>query len=240
MQQSSTSSIENLDVREARSRPRFSLLKPLDAMVANQRATICNLSAGGVGISHVVPFKIGSSVVIRITAPENDADVAFRGRLAWSRLSRVADSTGKYPYISGLTVDDDSPAVAGLLGRLIRAHGSREPGSLDAKRQALEQKAKSRGTLTATVTPASVAPRITSDQALMIQQARNILANNPDSAKKWYDRAKYSLANRGIIASADRSAPYRREVLVVWEYLEGKLDLDVVSSILDAKSAARS
>ncbi len=239
MQQDSTTSLENPEVREARYRPRFQLSKAIEALVANNRATICNLSPGGIGITHSSPVKIGSDVLIKIGAPENEADVAFRGRLVWSRLSRTAEPNGKYPYNSGICVVDDSPAVAGLMGRLIRAHGARQPSSLDAKRQALEERARSRETPVSLTTSTRVAPRITSDQALMIQQARNILANNPDAAIKWYDRAKYSLVNRGIIASADRSTPYRREVLVVWEYLEGKLDLDLVSSILDAKSGER-
>lgn len=238
MTQDSMTSIENPEVREARHRPRFQLSKAIEALVAGNRATISTLSAGGMGIIHSSPLKIGSEVQIRINAPENDANVAFRGRTAWSRLSRHADPDGKYPYNSGICITDDSPAVAGLMGRLIRAYGTRQPSSLEAKRQALELKARSREhpIVLASTTRANVVPRITPDQALMIQQARSILANNPEAAIKWYDRAKYSLVSRGIIASTERSTPYRREVLVVWEYLGGKLDLDLVSSILDLKS----
>jgi hypothetical protein len=232
-------SIENLEVREARHRPRFQLSNAVEALVANNRATITSLSAGGMGITHASPLKIGSDVQIRISAPENDSSVVIRGRISWSRLSRCADRDGKYPYNSGISITDDSPAVAGLMGRLIRSYGTRQPASLEAKRQALEEKARSREhpIVLASSTRRTVAPRITPDQALMIQQARGILANNPDAAIKWYDRAKYSLVSRGIIASTERSTPYRREVLVVWEYLGGTLDLDLVSSILDLKTS---
>lgn len=239
MQESAPASPGSLDVTEARNRPRFALSRPIEALVANNRATIRDLSPGGIGVTHAAPVRIGSDVLIRVSAPENDGDVAIRGRLVWSRLSRTPDSSGKYPYNSGVAVADDSPAVAGLMGRLIRAHGIRQPASLDAKRQAFEQRLKSRETPITIATSTRVAPRITPDQEMMIQQARDLLANNPEAAIKWHDRAKYSLVNRGIIASAERSAPYRREVLVVWEYLEGRVDLDIVSALLDPKSRER-
>ncbi|MBI2212117.1 MAG: PilZ domain-containing protein [Acidobacteria bacterium] len=236
MEQSSTTLDEHPDVREVRSRPRFFLSKPIEALIASSKALICNLSPGGIGIIHPAPFKIGSDVLIKISSPENEGNVAFRGRLVWSRLSRTVDSSGRFPYISGISVLDDSAAVAGLLGRLIRAHGTRQPASLEAKRQALLEKARRRETPISVAHASRAAQRITPDQALMIQQARNILANNPEVAIKWYDRAKYSLVNRGIIASAERSVPYRREVLVVWEYLEGRLDLDLIASVLDTNA----
>lgn len=231
--------IEEPPVSETRVRARFNLLASLDAQFAGQPAIVRNLSAQGIGIRHAAQIRVCSSASIRIDAPENESATSIRCRVVWSRLSRVADERGKHLYDSGLLILDDSPAVAGLLGRLIRAYGVKDTDSMEAKRRMLEARAKDRAN-GSTVTRASSPsiPRITPDQVLLIREAQEILRSNPESATRLLERAKQSLVTNGIVSSEAKAAPHRREVLVVWEYLGGKLELDVVSMILGLKTEA--
>jgi len=64
--------------------------------------------------------------------------------------------------------------------------------------------------------------QIPSDQILLVQHARERLRANPEEALKWYNRAKFALAEGG--GNFD-PMPNREEVLAVWEYLERTIDV---------------
>lgn len=223
-----------IEVSEGRRRPRFNMKRPIDATFAGQQATVTNISAEGLGLAHATPVKINSAGTIRIESEENTANAAFRGRVCWSRLSRTANAEGKYLYNSGLRIEDASDAAAGLLGRLIRAFGERDCNSLQLKQKTAEEKAASRASLPAMLHAAKPSgPKINPDQVLLVREARTILENHPESAQEWYNRAKYSLAKRNMLDES-RPSPYRRDVIVIWEYLGGRIELDTITAVLDA------
>ncbi|MBI2214516.1 MAG: PilZ domain-containing protein [Acidobacteria bacterium] len=227
--------IEVPEVTETRGRPRYNLLTTIEAQFAGQAALVRNLSANGVGLRHAAQVRVGSTVSVKIEAPENESALSFRCRVVWSRLSRFADERGKPFYDSGLTIVDDSPAAAGLMGRLIRAYGVRDAESLEAKRRVLEERALAR----AGAQPgprAQALPRITPDQVLLIREAQEFLANDPEKTARWHERAKQSLVALGLVSPDAKSSPHRRDALVIWEYLGRTLDLDVVSLIAGLRS----
>lgn len=229
---------EEPEVIETRGRTRFNLLTSIDAQFGGQPAIVRNLSAQGMGLRHAAQVRVSSTVSVRIDAPENEVATLIRCRVVWSRLSRVCDEHGKHFYDSGLLILDDSPAVAGLLGRLIRAYGVKDAESLEAKRRMLETRAKERANGPTLTRPAPAAiPRVTPDQVLLIRQAQEILATNHEQAAKLHERAKQTLVELGMVSADAKSTPHRRDVLVVWAYLGGRLDLDVVSMILSLPGA---
>lgn len=228
-----TETTTSFDVCEVRRRPRFNLKCRIDATFSGLPATITNVSADGVGIQHAAPIRINSAGAIRIESEENVSGVAFRGRIRWSRLSRTANHEGKYLYSSGVEIEEASDAAAGLLGRLIRAFGERDRDSLLLKQKSAEEKAQARSAVPGLLPRSEPAPKISPDHALLIREARTALENHPESAQEWYNRAKYSLVKRELIADIGRSIPYRREVIVIWEYLGGAIDLDVITNVID-------
>lgn len=226
-------------VAETRVRPRFNTLVILEAQFAGQTAIVRNLSANGLGLRHVEQVRVNAPVSVRIYAPENESATQIRCRVVWSRLSSASGGRGRNLYDTGLFILDGSPAVAGLMGRLIHAHGVRDDESLEAKRRALEARARERaGGLAPFLAPLSTIPHITPDQVLLIHEAKNVLETNPEGAAKWHERAKQSLVREGLIAPDAKSSPHRRDVLVVWEFLGGGLELDVVSTILGVNAKA--
>ena len=56
---------------------------------------------------------------------------------------------------------------------------------------------------------------------------------NPDEAKIWYDRARYSIVETGVAVAAEIRG--REDVLAVWEYLERSLPLSTIAAAFDRK-----
>jgi len=224
---------------EVRKRPRFNLRDKVEATFAGQPAVVTNISAEGIGMQHAAPLRINSAGSIRIESDENEAGVQFRGRVRWSRLSRTTNEEGKLLYNTGLQIEEASDAAAGLLGRLIRALGQRDDNSLQLKLKAAEEKAQARSTVPAMLQTSSPAPKINADHVLLIREAINVIANHPESAQEWYNRAKFSLAKRNPGGSESVAVPYRRDVIVIWEYLGGRIEPELITSVLDAESTDR-
>lgn len=229
-----TETTTSVDVQEARRKPRFNMRHAVHATFAGQPVTITNLSADGLGITHASPIRIDASGSIRIESAENSGGVSFRGRIRWSRLSRTANAEGKYLYHSGLRIEDSTDAVFGLLGRLIRALGVADRDSLQHKVRVAQEKAKARASSPILLSRPTVDRGFTPDHEALIREAKAKLANHPDSAQEWYNRAKYSLVKRNLMRDENGSIPFRREVIVIWEFLGGKIDLDTIMTVLDA------
>jgi len=224
---------ESGDVVESRKESRFDALEMLEAQFGGRAAVVRNLSIRGIGLRHREQIKPGSVVEVKIDAPENETAMQLRCRVAWSRLSRVADERGRPFYESGLAILDDSSAAARLMERLIRAHGVLDLESLEAKRRMLEARAKKERPARPESSGAipSAIPHITHDNARRIHEALEILEGDPESAARWHERAKQSLVSIGLLASATDAAPHHHDVLVIWEYLGKTLDLDTVSTL---------
>jgi hypothetical protein len=231
--------VEAGDVIESRKEPRFEVDAMLEAQFAGRAAVVRNLSIRGIGLRHREQVKVSSIVDVKIDAPENETAMRLRCRVAWSRLSRVADERGRPFYESGLLILDDSTAAARLMDRLIRAHGAPALDSLDAKRLMLDARAKMRpANLSPSGSRPSRGPGITDDHALRIREAIEILEADPQGAATWLERAKQSLVTIGLLSSATDAAPHHDDVLVIWEYLGRTLDLDTVSAIAGSGSEA--
>jgi len=131
---------------------------------------------------------------------------------------------------SGIRLEADlelfARAINGLAGS---GRIRRDDASLDRKRKKLksrEQEKRLRPVIRAT----QPAPSIPPDQVLLVQHARDRLRDNPNEASKWYNRAKYSLAEGSFT-----NIPHREEVLAVWEYLERSIDIQIIIAIFPLK-----
>ena len=218
------------NVEELRSAKRFVIDPPLRGSFANTDVTIDNLGERGVRAEHAGALKLGSTSRLSIIMPTTHEVVRIEARVAWSRLSKKPDANGKFLYRSGLRVDGDPEVMKAILARMINFCIARpDTASLERKRQALEERARSRAAAATALKP--VAPReaeIPSDQVLLIQQARARLLAHPDEAVKWYNRAKYSQTQ-----TRDAMQHHRDEIVAIWEYLERTIDLAVISRVLE-------
>lgn len=221
---------------ESRQRPRFLIRPRVPATFSGVPVSVLDLSATGLRVEHATPMRLSATGSIQLETEENSARVTCRGRVVWSRLSRVTDNNGKLLYQSGVRLEEVPDSVAGLFGRVIHLFGERDSQSIVAKRAVMAARASSRashGTSIVPVKAASPKVRISADDVRAIREAEETLKNDPHEAQQWVNRARYSTALRCMHESPEGMVPYPREVIVIWEYLGGRIELDAILTVLD-------
>jgi hypothetical protein len=220
---------ESDNVEELRRGKRFVIDPPLRGSFANTDITIDNLGERGLRAEHAGPIKLGITSRLSIIMPTTQEVVRIEARVAWSRLSRKPDANGKFLYRSGLRIDGDPEIMKAVLTRVIHVCMARpDTASLERKRQALAERARSRAAATTLRPIATREAEIPSDQVLLIRQARARLLARPDEAVKWYNRAKYSQTQ-----TWEAGQHHRDETVAIWEYLERTIDIAVISRVLE-------
>jgi hypothetical protein len=68
-----------------------------------------------------------------------------------------------------------------------------------------------------------------------IEQARAHLSASFDEALKWYNRARYSLAEEAV-QKAVLGIRHKEDVLAVWEYLGRRIDIPTIARAFNRRS----
>jgi hypothetical protein len=219
-------------VEELRSVKRFVIEPPLQGAFANVDVTIDDFGERGVQVEHAGPLKLGSVSRLMFTIPGTKEPVRTQARVAWSRLSKKPDVSGKYLYRSGLRVEGDPEVMKATLNSMIQFCIARaDNSSLEKKRKALIERARARAASPVMKPILRREAEIPPDHVLLIQQARARLQTMPDEAVKWYNRARYSQAN----AAGDAIQHHREEIVAIWEYLERTIDVSIIARVLETK-----
>ncbi|MGA7616446.1 MAG: PilZ domain-containing protein [Thermoanaerobaculia bacterium] len=219
---------EDMDVREARSVERYIVQPPLGGAFAGSEIAIFDFAERGVQAEHEVALRPGTTGKITFQLTPRGHSFSLPARVVWSHLSKRANEQGKLMYRSGFRMDGDLAKSRDALRQLVESAQARpDDASLDRKKEVLlakQQKIQAQRSVRRIV----AGPRVSSDELLLVQHARERLHLNPDEARKWYNRAKFSL-----IAAGEAHMPYREDVLAIWEYLERSVDLDVITQVLE-------
>jgi hypothetical protein len=217
-----------LEVAEARSGPRYSLVTPMSASFSSSAVTLLNIASAGALIEHRQPIRLNSTGRLALTVPDEKQVRAAQARILWSRLSARTSADGKQLYRSGLQLIDDVSAIESALGVMVtRGLLVREDDSLEKKRHSLVKKLRERSRVASV---RLITPSITedADRVLMVQHAIEQLRVRPEEATRWYNRAKFSLAEGS-------AGTHRDEVLAVWEYLDRSVPLEAIRAIFDRR-----
>ncbi|HVT03980.1 MAG TPA: PilZ domain-containing protein [Thermoanaerobaculia bacterium] len=216
-------------VEESRAAKRFIIDPPLRGSFAAAELSVMDIGEKGFQAEHAVALKLGASGKFNISLPDLTEPLRVEGRIVWSRLSKNPNHEGKYLYRSGIRVDTSSETLAQAIERLnTMALAKPDNFSLTRKEKILKEK-QNKLLHPQVKLIMQKAQEIPGDQLLLIQQARERLQMHPDEAVKWYNRAKFSLAEAG------QQIHHREDVLAVWEYLERTIDLNVISRVFGEK-----
>jgi Tfp pilus assembly protein PilZ len=218
----------DLKVEESRIARRVLVEPPIRALFGTIGISIVDFGERGIQAEHSAPMSIGLAAKLVVSIPGQSEQLKISGTVVWSRLSKTPDSLGKYLYRSGIRVDEPEPmrsAIEALLGASMARPDIR---SLDKKRKVLREKRMKKQHPTVKTIFHKPA-QIPTDQVLLIQQARERLALQPDEAVKWYHRAKFSFIEAG------QQIHYRDDILAVWEYLERTIDLAVIAQVIEKR-----
>lgn len=219
-----------MEVQELRSTDRFVAGAPIPATYGSATVAIVNISSQGLQIAHSQPLRLGSKA--RLWFRHGDVAVNAQGLTIWSRFSKPADPSDRNVYRSGIRIESDPAEFSLALQTLIdRRVVEPDSESLDRKRQRLRSRNADK-TSKLVVKGFKPDADIPTDQALLIQHARERLRGNPEEALKWYNRAKYAMTANGTYIATE-AIPNREDVLAVWEYLERTVDLPTIVTVFE-------
>lgn len=120
-------------IEELRKADRFVVVDPINATFGPAaEAVLCNLSLGGVQITHDQPIRIGT--LARLAFRRGDVMVATQARVIWSHVAPAKG--GKLLYRSGLRIEAADPQYAMAINSLLRGGAIRQDlDSLEKKRE---------------------------------------------------------------------------------------------------------
>jgi hypothetical protein len=220
--------MNEIDVSDARERQRFLLPDPLPAVFLGVQAVVLNIGSGGVQIEHADPVKLGVKGRLTVTIPRRPEPMVVQAHVRWSHLSRSPNKAGKYLYRSGLEYEEGAVGAALFESVSSNTIVILDRDSIDKKKKLFLQRVTEKEARPIVKPIGTRKPEIDPDQLLMIRHAREQLRLNPDEAAKWYNRAKFSLADAGV-----SNISHREDVLAVWEYLERSIDLAIIAKVFE-------
>lgn len=215
-----------MEVKDLRGSERFIAERPFAGIFGAASVSVVNLSSQGVQIEHPTPLRLGSKG--RLSFSLDSVSVNAFGISIWSHLSKTPNEHGKYLYRSGIRIEASIEEFATALQHFIddnTVHLDNE--SMARKEQRLMDRQQERKSAIKVLRTTEVIP---SDQILLVQHARERLRANPEEAQKWYNRARFALAETP--GSTD-PIPNREEVLAVWEYLERTIDVNTIVQVFE-------
>lgn len=221
------------DMKELRSTQRFVTTEPLTGSFVTAAITIADIGETGAQVEHAQPLRLATRG--RLSFRGGGDSFAGYGVVVWSHLSKAPNEKGKLSYRSGIRFEDDATDFAKLIDTLLALSVIRvDNDSLERKRLRIaEREAARSGRQVVRDVPRI---EVSADQVLLIQHARDRLRTHPDEALKWYNRAKYSIAQS--VGGTPDMLYHREEVLAVWEYLERTVELQAIARVFDMKKPA--
>lgn len=220
-----------------RSAYRFRIQEPLQARFGNVKVSICDLSEKGLQIEHSEALPEGYSATLSYTIPGRERQIDLHGEIRWS----VPDTSGASPrFRSGVSIDENSDALDSSLDLFIRkgiAHLDRG------------NKASSSARATPPGNPPEVPviadgasarsfrneARVNPVEQQAIEQARERLASSFDESLRWYNRARYALAEESVRRAVE-GIRHKEDVLAVWEFLGRTIDIATIAKVFDRRT----
>jgi hypothetical protein len=213
--------MEKNQVKNLRSTERWWLVESIVGSFGSAEVTVVNVTEQGAHLIHAQPLRLATRARLRFKRGEIMANVP--GMVVWSHLSKTPNEKGKLLYESGLRIEPEGDEFAGVVAALGRQCLLRQDvESMERKRRRMEERAHMHA---GKPVMTYIRSKVSADEQLLIQQARERLRTNPDEAMKWYNRARFA-AEAEVMLSSD--IPYREEVIAIWEYLERSVPLTTI------------
>lgn len=215
------------DIRDLRTIERYVVVERLLGSFGAAGISVLDIAEQGAQIEHAQPLRLGSRG--RLWFKRGDVSASIHAMVIWSRLSEKPNDEGKLLYRSGVRLDEGESFAAAIQALGDQGVIRRDTESLERKRRKFVEREHEKS-----VKPSVKLVKgedVPSDQALLVQHARERLQNDPEEARKWYNRARYAIVESAVpIAAEIRS---REDVLAVWEYLERSIPLSTIVRVFE-------
>jgi hypothetical protein len=199
------------DTPELRIAPRYVPRRQLGGTFRQTRFTLLQLSTTGLRIRHDEALRPGDVARLALALLRPGRTFAMQARVVWTSIAQRGD--GPSFCISGLRVIDPAPLQEVI--QHLREARDLEPDQ--GRRRAAN--------------PSALNGLTDEDVASIIRAVRKFSAD-PVEAGRWYTRARFALADEDVKSAAPSRGRDREEVVGVWEYLDRRLDLGQVASVV--------
>jgi hypothetical protein len=186
---------------ELRPNPRYVATPPLPAGFGTMRVAILNISSAGALIAHPDKIKLGTEAPLRFVHAAEGQLVELYAEVVWSRVEFNASGQ---EFRSGLRFTQWVEVAQSVIERLLRSGLLRLDTSVPANRLRAG---------------ATAAPK--NDDLLLIRKAREHFQHHPDQIARYSNQARAT-------GTAALNVPYRDEVFAIWEFLQRRVDLELI------------
>lgn len=221
-----------------RSAYRFRIQEPLKGRFGNVNVSICDLSERGLQIEHVEALPQGYSATLSYTIPGRERQIDLHGEIRWS----VPDASGAgLGFRSGVSIDANSEALSSSLDLFIRKgiarldRGKKGPSEARVVVSAGKAEETSATADSASVRSSRNEAGVNPVEQRAVQQARERLASSFDESLRWYNRARYALAEEPVRRAVE-GIRHKEDVLAVWEFLGRTIDIATIARAFDRRT----
>lgn len=206
------------DLRKA---PRYEPRRKVTGTFREMDLTILEVSATGFRVRHNETIRPGDEARVVVSVPDTKRTFTMRATVVWTTIAQ--HGTGSSFCVTGLRVTANIDALQkamDLLRRTDAEHAKRRPSPANR-------------------TPPALVGLSDEDVAAIIRAYRKFSAD-PVEAGRWYSRARFAITDDKVRKAAPERAGDREEVLGIWEYLDRRVDIAAVTSVVNWLRQTRS
>jgi PilZ domain len=213
------------DRPDSRMAMRYVPRRQIDGFFEDVRFTILQMSTSGLRIRHDEPLMPGQEAKLSFALLNPARSFVMRARVVWTSVAKYETDDSSSFCISGLRVIEHVERLARALEILKGAHELQPDRRVGARPGRRAGDAALSG--------------ISDDEVAAIMGAVQRFASDPLEASRWHSRARFALADAQVRRDAPQHPREREEALGVWEYLDRKVELPKIVSVLEWARQAR-
>ena len=196
--------------------PRYSPRRQIGGKFRGVKFKVLQVSTTGLRVRHDESIMPGDEAKLTFSILRPARVFMLRARVVWTSIAQRGE--GPSFCISGLRVIDGFEQLREAID-ILRA--ARE---LDLDDSLVQKSAR------ASSPPALVG--LSDEDVASIIRAYRTFSADPVEANRWYTRARFALADSSVREAAPARARDREEVLGIWEFLDRRVDIRVVTNVL--------
>jgi hypothetical protein len=205
------------DQADLRLAPRYVPRRQMGGTFRQVRFTILQISTTGLRIRHDETFRPGDVARLTFAVMKPARSFGMQARVVWTTIAQRGE--GASFCISGLRVIDGNDQLREAIDLLRASHDL----------QLEEGPARRRTSATMSGPPPT---GLSDDDVAAIIRAVRLFSSDPVEAHRWYTRARFALVDDQVRQAAPAKARDREEIVGIWEFLNRRLDLGKITSVV--------
>jgi hypothetical protein len=205
-----------VDAPDLRMAPRYVPRRQLGGSFRQVRFTILQISMTGLRIRHDETVRPGDVARLTFAVMKPARSFAMQAQVIWTTIAQRGE--GASFCISGVRIIDGNDQLRAAISVLRTANELQ-----------LEERPTRRPAGASQGPPPT---GLSDDDVAAIIRAVRLFSSDPVEAHRWYTRARFALAEEDVKKAAPTRARDREEVVGIWEFLNRRLDLGKITSVV--------